>query len=425
MEAANPLGTPIVELGCQRLAADPGAWQNLGPRLGLLTNDGARAGPIASLPRRDGDENDPPRNTLDPSALSRVELLKAGLPLTRLFAPEHGLSALAPDGVALPDGTDGSTGLPVTSLYGARLRPDPGTLDELDTVLVDLPDVGARFYTFLWTLTHLMEACTQAGLPVVILDRPNPLGGLESWVEGPLPDPDTGFTFLGRWPVPVRHSLTLGEMALLIRGEMQLPLKLEVIPMQGWKRAMLWRDTGHAFHPPSPGIPTPESALLYPGLALLEATNVSEGRGTHLSFQWLGAPWMEEGRGVQALADHLNRSTVAGVRGVPHTLTIPEGDEPCPGVLLEITEPRQLRPFYLGLRLLSLLPTLWPRRFRWTPYPTAVNPSGRGHLLRLLARRDMVDTLKRVPGDLDDRTLLGWTAAPGWWDRAAPYLLYE
>ncbi len=424
-EGSRP-GAPAVTLGIDRLVKDAGGWGAEGRRIGLLSNDGSGPG-------------------TDSHAPGRVALLEAGIPLTHLFSPEHGLSASAPDGAAVPHGTDSLTGLPVTSLYGPQLRPEPGLLSDLDSVLVDLQDVGARFYTYLWTLTHLMEACSEAGIPLVILDRPNPLGGLREWVEGPLPDAESGIklhikarpkpqpklqaksqtNFLGRWPIPIRHSLTLGEMGLLLQAEMQLKLDLQVVPLDGWRRDMLWRDTGLPFRPPSPGIPSPESALLYPGLAFLEATNVLEGRGTAFSFRWVGAPWMVEEGGAQALADSLNRSGGSGIRARPHHLDLPEKGESCPGVLLDITDPGEVRPVALGLRLLSVLCTLWPTRFSWTPYPATVNPSGSGHLLRLLARSELVETLERAPESLDESTLESWTAAPGWWNRARPHLLYE
>jgi uncharacterized protein YbbC (DUF1343 family) len=400
-----PSGTARVTLGVDRFLEDADAWGLEGTRMGLLSNDGARPASLAHTP-------------------TRVALREAGIDLTHLFSPEHGLSASTPDGVAVPHGSDVLTGLPVTSLYGARLQPEPKLLESLDSILVDLQDVGARFYTYLWTLTYLMDACSQADVSLVVLDRPNPLGGLEEWVEGPLPDAGSPATFLGRWPIPVRHSMTLGEMALLLRAEMGLELELLVIPMKGWNRDMLWRDTGLPFHPPSPGIPSPESALLYPGLALLEATNVQEGRGTDWSFRWVGAPWMEEGGGTQSLAHGLNALEHAGVRARPHDLVLPGNDEPCPGVLLDIHSPREVRPVALGLRVLALLLSLWRNRFSWTPYPTAVNPSGRGHLLRLLARSDVVDTLEQTPEQLDKGTVDRWTEAPGWWRRVGPHLLY-
>jgi uncharacterized protein YbbC (DUF1343 family) len=385
---------------------DPGSRNATEVRLGLLTNDGARVGV------KPGDLQD--------AASTRVAFRSAGIPLTHLFSPEHGLSASAPDGVYVPNDCGEKTGLPVTSLYGPDLRPHASLLEDMDMVLVDIQDVGTRFYTYLWTLTHLMEACAEVGVPMMILDRPNPLGGSAGWVEGPMPDRRFTSTLVGRWPIPVRHSLTLGEMALLLNAEMNLNLELRVASMDGWRRNMLWKDTGLPFHPPSPGIPSPESALLYPGLALLEATNVLEGRSTELAFRWLGAPWMD----AEKMADALNRFEPGGVLASPHDQALPDREGSCPGILLEITEPENVRPVALGLRLLSVLLTLWPNRFSWAPYPTAVNPSGSGHLLRLLAMSEAVETLERIPENVDERTIEGWTEAPGWWTRAIPHLLY-
>jgi uncharacterized protein YbbC (DUF1343 family) len=323
------------------------------------------------------------------------------------------------DGSGVEDGWDRATGLPVTSLYGPRLAPPVELLRGMDLVLFDLQDVGARFYTFLWTLSHVMESCASAGTSLRVLDRPNPLGGLPSDVEGPVPDPDARATFLGRWPIPVRHSLTLGEMALLLRSEMGLDLDLQVVPMEGWRRSFLWSETRLPFVPPSPGIPSFASALLYPGLALLEATNVLHGRGTELSFQWVGAPWMDPEVGAAAV-NHLG---CPGVRARPMEILLE--DAAFPGVRLEVTRPEVLRPVALGLRLLSLLRTLWPRHFRWTSYPTATNPSGRDHLHRLIMRGDVVEKLERDPPMLEDAELAALTRVPGWWERATPHLLYR
>jgi uncharacterized protein YbbC (DUF1343 family) len=346
--------------------------------------------------------------------------MKSGLPLSRLFTPEHGLSASAPDGVGVRDTVDQETGLPVTSLYGSDFRPPAAALEDLDLILVDLQDVGVRFYTYLWTLSLFMESCSAAGIPVWVLDRPNPLGGMKAWVEGPLPEESAPRTLLCRWPVPIRHSLTLGEMALLLKHEMELDLDLKVVAMEGWRRRMFWADTGLEFVPPSPGIPAPESALLYPALAFLEATNVLEGRGTSHAFRWLGAPWVD----AAAMAQALNESGPPGVRAHPLTLDVPLERGECPGISLEVTNPVELRPVALGLRLLSLLRTLFPNRFSWTPYPTQANPAGEDHLLRLVGRSEVVDTLERTPESIDKETLLGWTRVREWWDRAGPFLLY-
>lgn len=419
----------MVSLGVDRILRDPRmlpAWAVAGGRIGLLTSDGSPPGPASA------------------SSSTRRALLDAGVPLARLFAPEHGLSARSPDGVAMAHGSDPETGLPVLSLYGDRLAPSRESLAGLDGVLVDLQDVGVRFYTYLWTVSHLMESCARAGVPVGILDRPNPLGGRMEAVEGPLPDPGLEPDFLGRWPVPVRHSLTLGELALLLREEMELGLELAVIPMEGWTRAMTWEGTGLPFRAPSPGLPRLQALLLYPGLALLEATNVTEGRGTPLSFQALGAPWLDG----DLMATRLNELEIPGLRAQAVTLDLPKaglspfpnapggtgtparswpgpGAPPCPGTRLEVTAPTVFRPVAAGLRVLALLRTLYPEDFSWRPYPTAANPSGEGHLLRLLRSRDLVRRLEEAP-----RTLLEGDGvprgidAPGWADRVRPHLLY-
>jgi len=408
--AAGPHG---VLLGLDRILLSPESFPEItgsgsrpgnprARRVGLVTSD-ASPSALRALGR-------PP---------ARSALLDAGVPLTRLFTPEHGLSGRASDGTAVEDGRDQVTGLPVTSLYGPRLTPSVELLGEVDLILFDLQDVGARFYTYLWTLSHLMESCAEAGIPIWVLDRPNPLGGLPEWVEGPLPDPGAPPTFLGRWPVPIRHSLTLGEMAGLLREEMGLAVELRVVTVEGWERASQWPATGLAFHPPSPGIPTFESALLYPGLAFLEATNAREGRGTEMSFRWFGAPWMAS---VEAAAA-VNEAGFPGVLAHPWDMG-QEGDA-CPGVRLEVTDPGTLRPVALGLRLLSLLGTLWPDRFRWSSYPTAANPGGRDHLLRLTGSAETVRLLEESPREVTAARVAELTRAPGWWERATPHLLYR
>ena len=356
-----------VRLGIDRVLKAPERFSELvslpgiriGPhaqpaKVGLVTSDGARPGVPGVGSARQG-------------------LLRAGIPLRALFSPEHGISGKTPDGAPVADGLDAETGLPVVSLYGPRLAPTAPELEGLDLLLFDLQDVGVRFYTFLWTLVHLMESCGEAGVPLRILDRPNPLGGDPTQVEGPIMEADIDASFLGRWPIPIRHSLTLGEMALLLRAEMELAVELDIVTMDGWRRSMTWPDTGLPYHPPSPGLPEFSSILLYPGLAFLEATNVHEGRGTKLAFQWFGAPWMDGAMGAKAL----NEAGIPGVRAHPHPLS-------CPGVRLEVTDPSSLRPVALGLRVLKLLSSLWPRDFQWGPYPTAANPSGEAHLTRLL-----------------------------------------
>jgi len=398
-----------VRLGIDTLLADPATvlgTVRAGGRIGLLTNDGARVG--LGVP--------------GPGVLSRVALKRSGLNLIRLFSPEHGMTAAAPDGAAVADSEDVETGIPVVSLYGSRRRPAREAVEDLDRILVDLQDVGARFYTYLWTLSHLMEVAAEVGVPLTVLDRPNPLGGQEDWVEGPMPEAPDPSSFLGRWPLPIRHSLTLAEMASLLRDEMELDLDLGIVPMGGWDRSMLWRDANLRFHPPSPGIPSPESALLYPGLVLLEATSVLEGRGTSWPFRWFGAEWLD----AKAMAERLNSAMPAATWARPYSsLVAGAGANPYPGVLIEVRSPAALRPVALGLRLLALLRTLYPEECRWAPYPTTVNPTGEGHLGNLLADPTLVSALENAPASVDEAMIQDRTRAPDWWRRARPHLLYD
>lgn len=231
--------------------------------------------------------------------------------LAALFGPEHGLRGEAAAGERIDDGIDDATGVPVYSLYGDTRRPTPAMLEGVDALLFDVQDVGARFYTYISTMGLAMQSAAEQGIPFYVLDRPNPLGGdmMEGFVL------DTAYTsFVGRYPIPQRHGLTVGELAEMIRAEAWLPsvdsLELHVIPMAGWTRSMLWPDTGLAWIPPSPNLPSFESALVYPGTALFEATSASEGRGTPAPFLTVGAPWMP----ADSVIARLPPSSIAGLR---------------------------------------------------------------------------------------------------------------
>lgn len=387
----------------QLLAAGPA---RLPGRLGLVTNDAAAtaAGPGAPHP-------------LTPS---RLALVHAGFQLVRLFSPEHGLAASAADGAHVGDERDPLTGLPVISLYGARFRPEPEHLADLDALLFDIPDVGARFYTYIWTLSHVLEACAASGLPLIVLDRPNPLGGDLHSAEGPLLDEAAVSTFVGRWNMPIRHSLSAGELAHLWRAERGLDLPLEVFPVEGWTRAHQWIDTSLPFVPPSPSLPGPETALLYPGTCLIEGTKLSEGRGTAAPFRQVGAPWLDH----FALADAFNALALPGVAARPVHFTPSASKwagEPCRGVMLHVTDRHALRPVAAGLHLLALIIRHHPADFAWLPYPTAANAPGYGHFDRLIGRLD----IRTVLADATPEQIAAWTAAPNWAERAAPHLLYR
>ncbi len=295
--------------------------------------------------------------------------LMGALPMVRLgalFGPEHGVRGEAQDMEAVEGQApvDPKTGAAVHSLYGTRedsLEPTPEMLDGLDTLVIDLQDVGSRYYTFYATMTLCLKAAAQAGLEVLVLDRPNPLGG--EIVEGGAQEP--GYeSFVGPFPLPVRHGLTMGELALWANDRLDLDVDLTVVAMEGWERRMLWEDTGLPFVPPSPNMPTPDTARVYPGTCLVEGTNLSEGRGTTRPFEQVGAPFLD---GDQ-LARALNRQGLAGVHFRPVRFTPmfhKFAGESCGGVFLHVTDRAQFKPYRTGLSLLMTAQDLARDLFRW------------------------------------------------------------
>ncbi|MFZ1058036.1 MAG: DUF1343 domain-containing protein [Candidatus Rokuibacteriota bacterium] len=288
-----------------------------------------------------------------------------GARLVALFAPEHGLTGAAQDHSPIAGARDPATGLPVVSLYGRRRAPTAPMLAGLDTLVCDLQDVGARYYTFVWTMALAMGACARAGVRMIVLDRPNPLGGAR--VEGNVLDPRFA-SFVGLYPLPVRHGMTIGEMALYLNSRHGLRCDLDVIPMSGWRRAMLWEETGLPWVPPSPNMPTPDTARVYPGACLIEATNLSEGRGTTRPFEWVGAPFID----AHDLAGALNAEGLRGVRFRPcrfqPTFHKWKG-RVCGGVQLHVTDRERFKPYLTGLALIATVRRLYPRGFAWRKPP--------------------------------------------------------
>jgi uncharacterized protein YbbC (DUF1343 family) len=290
---------------------------------------------------------------------STVDLLhKSGAcKLVALFSPEHGIRGTQDE--KIDSAVDESTGLPVHSLYGETNRPTAAALMGIDALVYDIQDVGARFYTYSVTLAYCLEEAAKARIPFYVLDRPNPIGGLA--VEGPVLDADKT-SFIGYMPVPVRHGMTMGEWARYVNAEHQIGAELHVIEMKGWQRDFFFYDTGQVWVNPSPNMRSLAAAVLYPGVCLLEATNVSVGRGTDRPFEIIGAPWVEPLR----LAAELENMHPAGVRFVPLFFTPSTSTNQgmkCGGVQMVLTDPAKLNSVLVGMLLVSVLHRLYPGKF--------------------------------------------------------------
>lgn len=292
--------------------------------------------------------------------------------LVRLFAPEHGVRGAAQAGDHVEDEIDPVTGLPVVSLYGANRTPSAEQLDGLDAIIFDIQDAGARHYTYISTMVNVMQGVAGLDLPVFVLDRPNPITGIHS--EGKVLEQK--FTsFVGIHPMPTRHGLTMGELALLIASDLGLP-KPTVIQCEGWSRELWWNDSDLPFVYPSPNLPTQESLLVYTATCILEATTLSEGRGTTLPFETLGAPWVNG----NALANDLNG------RGLPGVIFRPTGFTPwfskhqgvlCGGVQLHVRDREAFRPVSTGVHIVHALRNMEGTEFEWTSGPALGMSHGR------------------------------------------------
>lgn len=294
----------------------------------------------------------------------------AGAPAL-LLAPEHGYHAVEQDMVPTDERRDPWTGTPIVSLYGdseGTLRPDPAVFEGIDTLLVDLQDVGSRYYTYAATGIWAAETALAAGTRVWILDRPNPLGGAE--VEGNLPEPGSD-SFVGAFRVPVRHGLTLGELARLEARRRGWGSGLTVWRLDGWERSMEWEATGRPWLPPSPNMPTPETARIYPGGCLVEATQISEGRGTTRPFHRIGAPGIDPPTLARALNERWAGAS-PGLRAVPAYFR-PQFQKHagalCGGIELAVTDAARLRAYRAGVHLIAALAETAPEAFAWRAEP--------------------------------------------------------
>ena len=378
-------GSPRVATGIDRLRQEAFARLD-GQRVGLLTNHSGRSS----------------------SGSTTIDLLHnaPNVDLRRLFSPEHGIRGDLD--ASVPDVVDPVTGLPVHSLYGDSRRPASTALDGVDTIVVDLQDAGARFYTYATTMAYMMEAAAKRNVTVMVLDRPNPING--DTVEGPLLDEaNQGFT--GYLSMPIRHGVTLGELAQVFKAERGIGVDLEVVPMAGWRRRFWYDETGLLWVNPSPNLRSVGQAGLYPGIGSIEGTNLSVGRGTDSPFEHLGAPWIN-GRDLAAA---LNARGLDGVRFYPVEFT-PESStyasEMCEGVRITVTNRNAFRPVRVGLEIASALHRL---------YPTVFDLDGATQLLGSQQTLDRVEA-----GDDPSEIAAGWANGEREWrERVAPYLLYE
>lgn len=296
-----------------------------------------------------------------PAALARARDIDLGA----LFGPEHGITADAQDLVEVDHSRERRGGLPVYSLYGKTRVPTRRMLAGLDAVVFDLQDVGSRYYTYIYTLQHVLAACAREGKRVIVLDRPNPLGGVV--VDGNVLDPEYR-SFVGMHPLAVRHGMTAGELGLMFREELSLDVDLRIIRMRGWRREMHFEDTGLPWVLPSPNMPTEDTAFVYPGGCLVEGTNLSEGRGTTRPFELVGAPWLDG----PALARSLEKEKLEGVGFRPAAFTPTfhkHAERLCHGVQVHIADRVRFPAFLTYILLLHHACRQAPRRFAWRDPP--------------------------------------------------------
>ena len=353
-------------------------------------------------------------------------MLFAGHPevgLAALFNPEHGIRGDSQNASQIPSTFDTSLQIPIHSLYGETRQPTPEMLSGIDVLIYDIQEVGSRFYTYISTLLHAMKAAMSNNVDFIVLDRPNPIRG--DCVEGNLLNPAFR-SFVGTSTLPIRHGMTVGELALLFKAELELELlhrtqrdlfQLEVIPMHGWRRAMWYDQTGLPWVPPSPNIPTVATATLYPGTCLIEGTNLSEGRGTTKPFEWIGAPWINSGR----WAETLNNLGLLGThfRPIQFTPTCSKyAAQPCNGVQVHVTNRDILKPVDIALHLIATARRIYPNQFEF------LERNGR-YFFDLLAGTDelrLMLTGEESPADIARE----WeTEAAEFGERCRPYLLYD
>lgn len=367
---------PKVELGVDRLMDNPELLA--GKRVGLITNP----------------------TGIDANMTSIVDLFHNSddFELTALYGPEHGVRGDAQAGSTVSSYIDEVTGLPVYSLYGATKKPTAEMLKDVDVLVFDIQDVGTRFYTYIYTMAYAMEAAAENDIPFVVLDRPNPQGGLR--VEGPVLDPAYS-SFIGLYPIPLKHGMTVGELARLFNKEYQLQADLEVVKMKGWKRSMLYEDTGLPFVMPSPNMPTTDTVNVYPATGLFEGTNLSEGRGTTKPFQLIGAPYVK----AHDYAKTLNGLELPGVtfRAASFTPTFSKNaGKLSHGVEVYVTEPSKFEAVKTGIAMVKTAHDLYPDEFEFLANDFITKLTGNAYVKdMILAGESLEAIMDKVDAERD------------------------
>jgi uncharacterized protein YbbC (DUF1343 family) len=359
-----------------------------GRRLGVITNHTGRA--------RDG------ATTID---LLYNSAKPNGHRLVALFSPEHGIRGVLDSSV--PSTTDTETGLPIHSLYGDTRRPTEAMLQGIDMLVIDLQDIGARFYTYMTTMAYAMEEAAKRKISVVVLDRPNPIAGIR--VEGPTLDP-SAFGFTGYFPMPIRHGMTLGELAKLFNEENRIGAELTIVPMKNWRRDAWFDQTRLPWVNPSPNMRNLHQATLYPGIGAIEGTNISVGRGTDTPFEHIGAPWID---GVE-LSAALNERRISGINFYPVRFTPASSkyaNQECQGVFMVVTDRLALRPVRVGVEIAALLHKLYGEKFDLDAAE------------RLLGSKEAIARIRA--GEDPETIAASWATVEESWRRLrAKYLLY-
>ncbi|MDQ8004086.1 MAG: DUF1343 domain-containing protein [Pedobacter sp.] len=338
-----------------------------------------------------------------------VALLSKGFNVKKLFSPEHGFSAKGDDGAFISDDTDIITKLPIVSLYGEKLAPTANDLADIDLVIVDLPDIGARFYTYLWTMTYVMETCAANGKKLLILDRPNPIAKQFEFAEGPILEENCS-SFIGRFPIPIKHNCTLGELARYFKSSQYPSLQLEIEAMKNWDR---YENNNYPFFATSPAIQKRHTTYIYPGTCLFEGLNINEARGTEFPFEQFGAPWID----ASLLRDKmLENSDVADLEIITFKATVaPYLNDICHGLRIIPKNLHSFKPVAYVIMLISLMARLFPNHLKERNYLTNVNPNGEKHLDKLLGLSNSLE--KIITNKID-------TNVPNWLNTVKPYLIY-